>query len=407
MTNRAEIVIIGGGGHIGLPLAVTLARTQRVFVCETDAERLATLRRGEYPFRERGGQESLIAVRDRLTLTDNLAECVNCRTVILATYDVTAQFLDEALEQLPQIELIVVRSTVAPGTTRVLIAASAEVLGRSVRVAFCPERSAEGESLEEMQSLPQIVGCDTDAEFADARRLFSHAPSFVRLTPEEAEATKLMTNAYRFAHFALANQFYLTLLDHGMDPHRVFSAAKLDYPRMSGFPRAGFVGGPCLRKDSLLFMKGFDANEALLAAALRTNDGMACALIDRVKEQVHLNRATVGLLGYAFKPGSDDSRWSPAKELLDLLAGEAEIVLCTDPHVSGPGLVSLTEVIERSDVLIVVTPHAAYRGTVLPPGKIVIDPWGILGADARNGDAKADSARNRGVDSIFGLIDQV
>jgi UDP-N-acetyl-D-mannosaminuronic acid dehydrogenase len=384
MARTTDIVVIGGGGHIGLPLALTLAKTRRILVCDTDATRLQLLRRGKYPHHESGAQELLATVHDRLTLAENLVDCGHCRTVIIATYEVTPVLIEQILYHLRQTQLIVVRSTVPIGTTRALMAAAAESLGRNIHVAYCPERSIEGESLREMQLLPQLVGCDHVTEFARIRRLLRHAPSFVRLTPEEAEAVKLTTNMYRFAHFALANQLYLSLLEQGLDPHRVFRAAKHEYPRMSSLPNAGLVGGPCLRKDSLLFMNGSRGKETILEAALRTNDGMARRLIDVIRQAIPLRRATVGLLGYAFKAGSDDSRWSPAKELANLLAAEAHSVLCTDPYVDNLGLPSLDEVVERSDVLIVVTPHSAFREITVPGTKIIVDPWGVLLRDARH-----------------------
>jgi UDP-N-acetyl-D-mannosaminuronic acid dehydrogenase len=140
---------------------------------------------------------------------------------------------------------------------------------------------------------------------------------------------------------------------------------------------------------------------------LRINDGMARALVEVVKKAIPLTTATVGLLGYAFKSGSDDSRWSPAKELKQLLAAEAKAVLCTDPHASDPGLTTLAEVIGRSDVLFVVSPHPEYRGMVIPAGKIVIDPWGILGVGASNSDARAEFNEHGSKEEIYYLIGHV
>jgi UDP-N-acetyl-D-mannosaminuronic acid dehydrogenase len=390
MTTAADVVIIGGAGHVGLPLALMIARGQPIFICDADSDRLEMLRRGEYPHREAGGQVALAAVGDNLFLTNRLPDCARCRTVIIATYEVTIELVERSLSELPEVRLVVVRSTIPVGTTRALIAASAECLGRSVDVVYCPERSVEGESIREMQSLPQLVGCDSDEEFALVRSLFSYAPSLVRLTPEEAEAVKLATNAYRFAHFALANDLYLRLLGQGLDPHRVFNAAKLDYPRMAGLPTAGFVGGPCLRKDSILFMNGLRQGGTVLEAAMQINDSMPSRLVEFVQKSRSLKGATVGLLGCGFKAGTDDCRSSPAKKLAELLAVEAKLVLCTDPHVNSSDLTGLDEVIRESDVLIVVTPHKLYASLVIPPGKMIIDPWGIL-SPGSIGDSKSPS----------------
>jgi UDP-N-acetyl-D-mannosaminuronic acid dehydrogenase len=379
MIEKPEIVVIGGAGHIGLPLSIHLAHSRPIAICDTDEQRLTLLRRGSYPYREANGQYLLDSVRERLMLTDNLTDCADCRIAIFATYEVTQEFVEQTIVCLPRTEFIVLRSTVPVGTTRGLIAAATDILGERVGVAYCPDRSVEGDALRELRLLPQLVGCDSNRDFMQVRKLFSHAPSFIRLTPDEAEAAKLMTNTYRFAHFALANELFISLLEQGIDPQKVFSAATVDYPRMSGLPSAGFVGGPCLRKDSMMFMKRHIPQLDCLHAALRTNDGMARSLVEFVKKQISLSTATVGVLGYAFKAECDDTRWSPAKELADILTSEAQHVLCTDPYVDGPGLATFEEVIESADVVFVAAPHEVYRGKVIPAGKIVVDPWGILG----------------------------
>ena len=378
MRSRGNIVIIGGGGHIGLPLAIALAEFHRVIIHDTDIERVRAIRSGRYPHKEKGGQKALLAVRERLSATDNLADCQGCRVAIVATYHMAACATAKLLSHLKRVRLIVLRGTVEIGTSRNIARALEAESGHPVDLAYCPERSVEGNSFQEMRNLPQLVGCESRRVFNAVRGTLRYAPSFVPLNLEEAEAAKLITNAYRFAHFSLANEIYLMLMEKEIDPRRVFRAATRGYERMSSFPRAGFVGGPCLIKDTQLFLRGDNGAHNMLRDALQLNESLALHLVDIVKRQVVLRNATVGLLGCTFKAESNDLRCSPSKQLIELLAPQAQRVLCTDPYSSGQHIADLQKTIELADVLFVVTPHRPYYGLRIPGDKLVIDPWGIL-----------------------------
>ncbi len=218
-------------------------------ICDTDQVRLQAIRGGRYPHRETGGQEALVAVHDRISLTDRLEEAAHCAVLIISTYEMTSKAIAHLLHVMTQVRLIILRGTVAPGVTRQVMKCADELLGSNVDVAYCPERSVEGHALQEMQVLPQLVGCDQPSGFHKVEELFAFAPSFIHLTPEEAEAAKLLANAYRYAHFALANDFYLTLLEQGLDGRRC-SMPPAGLPKDGGVPKSR----PCRRP---LPAKGF------------------------------------------------------------------------------------------------------------------------------------------------------
>src|SRR5437588_37504 len=140
-----------------------------------------------------------------------------------------------------------------------LVDTSAERLARSmaetglggIDLAYCPERILQGKSLAELERLPQIVGGATPAAAARAAALFGvFCPKVLFLAPTEAELAKLFCNAYRYINFAIANEFFLLAERHGADFHRIYHAARDDYPRLRGLARPGFAAGPCLVKDT-------------------------------------------------------------------------------------------------------------------------------------------------------------
>jgi UDP-N-acetyl-D-mannosaminuronic acid dehydrogenase len=198
------------------------------------------------------------------------------------------------------------------------------------------------------------------------------------MQPNEAELCKLMTNAWRYVQFATVNQFYMLASAAGVDFARILHGCRHHYPRMQGMPGPGFAAGPCLVKDTMQ-LAAFSHNHFMLGhAAMLVNEGLPSHLVEQAARQRDLTTATVGILGMAFKAESDDSRDSLAYKLRKLLELEARRVLCTDPYVPDPSLVSLERVLAEAEVLFVATPHARYRELRPAPHQLVIDVWGCL-----------------------------
>jgi UDP-N-acetyl-D-mannosaminuronic acid dehydrogenase len=227
--------------------------------------------------------------------------------------------------------------------------------------------------------MPQIVsGCTPEAE-REAVALFGRiAPEVVAVTPHEAELAKLFTNAYRYIEFATTNEFYLIARSAGVDYQRVLAAMKHNYPRAKGIPRPGFAAGPCLVKDTMQ-LTAFARNQFRIGhAALLINEGLVLHMVDELRRRYDLSSMTVGLLGMAFKAEIDDIRASLSYKFKKVLSTQTRAVLTTDPFVTiDPELKPLDEVVERSDLLILCTPHAAYAQADLK-GKPVLDVWGHL-----------------------------
>jgi UDP-N-acetyl-D-mannosaminuronic acid dehydrogenase len=392
-TARADLTIVGGGGHVGIPLVLAFAEAGfRVNVHDKDQEVLAALQSGRLPFIEVGGEELLRRAlsRNLLIFTSAPSDIAPGAPVIVTIGTPIDEFLnpvrkvvqdcvDALLPQLVDGQLLVLRSTVYPGTTSWLDTYLTRK-GCKLKVAFCPERVVQGHGIKELRETPQIISGTTQEATAEAAKLFSHVvPELVQVTPEEAEFAKLFNNAYRYIEFAIANQFYLIAKSAGLDYRRVEHAMKHNYSRARGIPSPGFAAGPCLFKDTMQ-LAAFAQNQFSLGhAAMLVNEGIVLQLIRSLGERYPLAEMTVGLLGMAFKADIDDTRASLSYKLKKELLPRAAMVLTTDPLVkTDPELLSLDEVIARSDLLILCAPHRAYRALDFA-GKPVLDIWGALG----------------------------
>jgi UDP-N-acetyl-D-mannosaminuronic acid dehydrogenase len=270
--------------------------------------------------------------------------------------------IDALLPHLADGQLLILRSTVFPGTTEWLDG-YLKRKGRDLKVAFCPERVVQGQGIKELRETPQIVSGTTAAAQDEAAKLFAAiAPEIVVVAPKEAELAKLFNNAYRYIEFATANQFYLIAKSAGLDYRHIHDAMKHNYPRARTVPSPGLSAGPCLVKDTMQ-LAAFAQNQFSLGnAAMLVNEGLVLHICDDLARRYELSGMTVGLLGMAFKADIDDTRASLSYKFKRALANHADAVLTTDPFVTtDPDLLPLDDVVARSDLLILCAPHSAYR----------------------------------------------
>jgi len=388
MQRTKKVVVIGGCGHVGLPLGIVFAnRGLEVFLLDRDQSKVDRVNRGQLPFMENNALEQLQrVVGKQLTATVDrrcLAEADAVIAVLGTPVDehlnptVTDLYraIDASIESMPENSLLVLRSTVYPGVSK-LVYDRLRASGRKIHLAFCPERVAEGRAMEEIRTLPQIISAFDDESLARARELFSIInDDLIELAPLEAELAKLFTNSWRYMNFAISNQFYMLAESYGLDFQRIYKAVTHRYPRMKHFARAGFAAGPCLLKDTLQ-LSSFSGNQFFLGhAAMLVNEGLPNFIVGQLRPH-GLGEKVVAILGMAFKADSDDVRESLSYKLRKLLTLEAKEVLCTDPYVADERLIPLHEAVGRADVVILGVPHAAYRDLTVPPGKQVVDVWG-------------------------------
>jgi UDP-N-acetyl-D-mannosaminuronic acid dehydrogenase len=387
-----DVVIVGGCGHVGLPLALSLAETgYRVGIDDTDAAKIERVRGGEVPFLENGAKELLHDLlptgRLEFDTKPSMVERTNVIILVIGTpidefmnpsVTVFDRVLDELIPHIAQDSLVVLRSTVFPGTTDA-VERRLHGAGKEAVVVFCPERIAEGHALEEIKSLPQLIGAPTDDAFIRASRLFEPlGVQLVRTTPMEAELAKLLTNTWRYMKFAIANQFFQIAHRSGVDYARVLDSIRHDYPRAADLPGPGFAAGPCLLKDTMQLSAFTPDHFPMGQAAMQINEGMPNYIVDTINSRQPLAGRTVGILGMAFKGESDDPRASLSYKVRKLAAFKGARVLCTDPYVRDNSFVDLDEVLKESDVIVIGAPHRAYRQLELK-GREVVDIWGITG----------------------------
>jgi UDP-N-acetyl-D-mannosaminuronic acid dehydrogenase len=356
---------------------------------------VATVNAGQLPFDEPGAAEVLERVvadgRLRASADPSIVGSAEHVVVVIGTPvdehlnpDQTAipKALGGCAAYLRDGQLLILRSTVFPGVTA-LVEKMIVGLGVAIEVAFCPERIAEGKAMTELFELPQIVSARSPRGMERAAKLFGLlTSSIVELSPEEAELAKLFTNVWRYIKFATANQFYMMANDRGLDFERIRKGLSQDYPRAADMPGAGFAAGPCLFKDTMQLAAFNNNNFALGHTAMTINEGLPLYVVHRLEQRFDLPSMTVGILGMAFKSESDDIRSSLSYKLKRILEFKADKVLCADPYVTvDPNLLPQDEVIERSGVLIIATPHPEYRGLVTD--KPVADIWNVLGTGVR------------------------
>ncbi len=392
-----DVVVVGGCGHVGLPLGIAFAdRGMRTVVYDINDASVALVNSATMPFDEPDAPPVLARVIGNGTLRASsdpsvISEAEHVVVVIGTPVDEhlnpDARAVPDAVGALvPHLrpgQLLVLRSTVFPGVTA-LVERELLSAGVAVDVTFCPERIAEGKAMTELFTLPQIVSGRSAPVLARADKLFSNLTAqTVHLEPEEAELAKLFTNTWRYIKFAASNQLYMMANDFGLDFERIRSALAFDYPRASDIPRAGFAAGPCLFKDTMQ-LAAFNDNKFLLGhSAMLVNEGMPLYVVSQIEKQYpNLGDLTVGILGMAFKAESDDIRSSLSYKLRRILRFKAAHVVCADPYVTvDPALISQDDLLAQSDVVVIGAPHGAYRD--LQTDVPIVDIWGVTGRGVR------------------------
>ena len=395
-TFPVDVVVVGGCGHVGLPLAIAFAdRGLRTVAYDINADAVAVVNAARLPFDEpdAGPVLARVIADGRLSASVDPASISRARHVIVVIGTPVDELLNPDARAVPDAvaslhphlqagQLLVLRSTVYPGVTA-LVEEGLASAGLRVDVAFCPERIAEGKAMTELFDLPQIISARSSDAVGRAEKLFRHLTErTVQVTPEEAELAKLFTNTWRYIKFAAANQLFMMANDFGLDFDRIRHAITFEYPRAQDMPGPGFAAGPCLFKDTMQ-LAAFNDNKFVLGhSAMLVNEGLPLYVVSRMAQRFELKDLTVGILGMAFKGESDDTRSSLSYKLRRILRFRAREVLTADPYVrTDAALIDHDEVLERSDVLVIGAPHLRYAE--LATDKPVIDIWNITGNGVR------------------------
>lgn len=383
-----KISIVGGGGRVGLPLAISLANNgHKVSIIDLNSDRNSLINNKVMPFTEKGADVllsnlptgSLVASDRNQDIVDSEICMIIIGTPVLedgtpSTESIIA-LVKDLVPYLQKVKLLMLRSTVYPGVTRRLLGILKEA-NLKTEISFCPERIAEGNAIEELATLPQIIGVDSDPAFDISSQLFfGLSREIIRVSIEEAELTKLFANAYRYLNFAIANEFLEICVDKKIDWEKVWHALKFNYPRTSALPKPGFAAGPCLVKDTQQLNYFFSNQFTLGTSALGINENLPEFIVEKLRENFELKNISVGILGMTFKANVDDFRSSLSFRLKRVLEQFSKSVYCSDEVLQKEYFIGKEDLITKSDIIIIATPHVEYKTLIID--KPIIDIWRI------------------------------
>jgi UDP-N-acetyl-D-mannosaminuronic acid dehydrogenase len=398
-------VSVVGIGRVGLPLALCFAdRGLKVLGIDRDPARRESVRSGQMPFDEPGAQEMLerVLAAGTFEVSDTVADAARARDIVLTLgtpsfshieidmRDIRSA-LDDLMPALNPGHAVVLRSTVAPGTTEFVAGYIEQRRGlradEDIFIVHCPERIVGGRFIEEIDTLPCIVGGTGSASTERGAELFSvfNAPVY-RTTAIQAELAKIWANIFRYTSFALPNLLMMDCERYDANVFEVIDLINRDYPR-GGMASPGLTAGTCLRKDFAFSEERSNAPGMLLAVS-RVNESVPRFLVDGVRARLgSLRGRRIAVLGLGFKRDSDDERDSLSHKLVRLLERELALVSACDPHAHSV-TVPLEDAVRDAEVIVVATNHTYFEsdearrviGELSAPGCMLVDPWHSLGA---------------------------
>lgn len=372
-----NVAVIGAGGHVGLPFSLVVANAgHKVYGIERNEELCLKLNSGKVPYVEHGAPEILNKQLDKsnieFTINPTFINKCDVVAIMLGTpvdaennprLDDLFDFVDYTLiPYMKEGSLIILRSTVSPGTTEVLRNRISEktdwIEGEDFHLVFCPERVLQTKGIEETSKLPQLIGAFNENSFNKAKDFFK---TFVDndllfLTPREAEFAKLITNMYRYVTFAFANEMWMLGEKQGVDIHKVISSANHKYERMAVPMPGPNVGGPCLFKDGRFLLQDVPYVD-LIQTSFIINEGMPDYIFNKIKE-MNPYIQNVLILGAAFKANCDDTRNSLAYKMKKVCKKHGVEPYLTDPYVVNT---KHPPDVKDFDAVIVMTPHDEFK----------------------------------------------
>jgi len=385
-------VTVVGLGYMGLPTALLLAKHGQYDVVgyDTSQPKLDTLSRGELPFDEPGLGELFQTVGNRFTVTAELGPSdiflLSLPTPIDAERRCDLSFVHSACDALVPLldddNIIILESTVAPGTTKSIKERLQHESGKRILASYVSEKATPGNTLHEMVHNDRIIGVLDDAAKDRTTQLYG---SFVRgelyvTDATTAEATKLFENTYRDVNIALANELNDVAQARGIDVREVIALANR-HPRVNILSPGPGVGGHCIPIDPWFLVQDIEPGE-LIRRSRAINDQRPKDVAARVQRELEKSPgAKVAVLGTAYKADIDDDRESPAHAIIEALRAAGFEVLAHDPHVRSPAVSQdLDGVLEGARCVVLVTDHQAYEDITFERcavGHVVVDTRGL------------------------------
>ncbi len=385
---KADIAIIGGAGHIGLPLGMLFAaKKKKVILYDKDSINLNKISNGQMPFLEKGGDEFLKKNKKKLFTSQNRKDLKDVKILIVCIGTPVKKskpdlkFFFKLFKQIkPYItpdKLLVIRSSIYPGTINEI----QKYLGKNFKnISYCPERVVQGNSIIELPKLPQIVSGLNPKSIKLSKNLFKMiCKKIIVTTVLEAELIKLFSNAWRYINFSIANQFHDICENFNINFSQLRKNMIDGYDRNKEIPKAGFAAGPCLYKDTAQLNTFLKNSFTLGIAATNINQNFPKKIYLKLQKKfgLKLKNKSIGILGVAFKSEIDDTRDSLAIKLYNLLKRKKLKVNISDEYVKMKNIIDKKKLIKKSEILIIGAPHKSYKDIYIPKNKYLIDTWGF------------------------------
>ena len=390
MNSKRHISIIGGAGHVGFPLGLIFSsKGFKVSLIDNDLEKINKINVSKVPFLEENSQKLLNSMirKKRIFATNQLIEVLKSKYIIVCIGTPINKQLNPSLRSfisffyrlrkfLKKNQIVIIRSSIYPGICDKIY----KIIGNKCKnLSYCPERIVQGKSIIELPKLPQLVSGKSKKAIAESGRLFRKVCKKIIYTEViEAELIKLFSNAYRYIHFSISNQFYMICQNQDLNFFKIRDIMRDGYMRNANIPASGFTAGPCLLKDTMQLSSFYNHKFLLGHSALSINEGIPKFIINKLNTKYNLKKKTVGVLGLAFKSETDDIRDSLAIKLLKLLKSKKIKTLQSDEYYKNKDNIDKRDLIKKSDIIILSTPHQAYKKLKIGKNKILIDVWGLI-----------------------------
>ncbi len=384
-----DILIIGGAGHIGLPLGLLFAsKGKKVVLYDKDKKNLEKIRKMQMPFMEEGGSKLLKKNIKRIFPTNDKNYIKYSKIIIVCIgtpikgskpdLKLFFKMFAEIKKFLREDKLLVIRSSIYPGTCLKV----KSYLGKKfTNISYCPERVVQGKSLSELPNLPQIVSGISKKSINKSKKLFKLICKEIIVTSIfEAELIKLFSNSWRYINFSISNQFFNICEKFNIDFNKLRKNMIQGYERNKNIPRAGFAAGPCLYKDTAQLNAFLNNSFTLGTTATKINQGFPKSIYFKIKKKFNKNfkQKKIGILGAAFKSDIDDTRDSLSIDLYYYLKKKGLKVKLSDEYVKSDYIVDKKTLISQSDIIILGVPHSRYKKIKIPKNKFLIDSWGFF-----------------------------
>ena len=387
---KNNISIIGGTGHVGLPLGLAFSKRKfKVELIDINKKNIDRVNRGILPFIEKKGKKLLkqSLKKKNIIATNELSSLRSSKFIIICIGTPIKKNLKPEIKNflkffrklknyLSRDQIIIIRSSVFPGICNKVY----EILkSKNSNISYCPERIVQGKSLIELPKLPQIVSAfNKKAENQSAILFKNITRKIIFSSILEAELIKLFSNAYRYINFSITNDFYKICKSFNINYENLRKKMIDGYERNTAIPKAGFSAGPCLLKDTMQLASFTKTKFDLGYAAMKINQKLPIFLIKELEKKVNLKKEIIGIMGLSFKADVDDIRDSLSIELINYLKKRNLNFLYNDPYYKDPDNSDLKHLIKKSSIIIIATPHKVYKKVKIPRKKKIVDIWNII-----------------------------